>query len=602
MTERLPVLGAHRASAADEPPHENASSSMELEPVPGFSLKSDGLYLEDGDRDIYVCGPIAVAALARTTENGAWGKDTHWQDRDGNVHRRVVPVSHLLRFGLDVCSMLVDEGLHIAPDGQALRSLLTYLNRAEPKQRLLLAQRTGWIQTPSSLWYVTGGRVVGVGVDQVAPTPELQVSGKQSEAGTLTQWRDSIGTWCVGNSRLLVATSMAFAAKLLYFSGLENGGINFQGGSGIGKTTLLRVAASVDGGADSLQNWRMTDNAMEAIAAQHNDKVLPLDELGQVDPRKVGEMMYSLGNGVGKGRANRSGGARARQAWRTLALSTAEVPFAQHASLAGVTLRAGQEVRFTDVSADAGKELGVFEDLHGHADGAAFSEALRTAARQFHGVVGAEFAQLCASDAEGLRAMLAGSMLSFTQRCKAQAGAALEGQATRVADRFALIAAAGELASRWGLTGWPANAASDAATRMFLEWLDARGTPKNVEAHQILDALRHFLIKFGESRFSEADRAESEHQRTISNRAGWTYTHIEDGTREYWITPTVFRQEIFAGFSISTVCQVLNAAGCMTTTTEHGKKRYDIKRGIGRSMRPRFYVIDSRLFDIDEAG
>jgi putative DNA primase/helicase len=39
------------------------------------------------------------------------------------------------------------------------------------------------------------------------------------------------------------------------------------------------VAASVYGGASYLQRWRTTDNALEAIAAQHSDCLLILDEL-----------------------------------------------------------------------------------------------------------------------------------------------------------------------------------------------------------------------------------------------------------------------------------------------------------------------------------
>lgn len=55
-----------------------------------------------------------------------------------------------------------------------------------------------------------------------------------------------------------------------------------RGDSSSGKTTALKVAASVFGGASYLQRWRTTDNALEAIAAQHCDGLLILDELAQV--------------------------------------------------------------------------------------------------------------------------------------------------------------------------------------------------------------------------------------------------------------------------------------------------------------------------------
>jgi putative DNA primase/helicase len=74
---------------------------------------------------------------------------------------------------------------------------------------------------------------------------------------------------CVGNSRLAFAVACAFAGPLLRPAGMESGGFHYRGDSSSGKTTALKVAASVYGGAGYLQRWRTTDNALEAIAAQH---------------------------------------------------------------------------------------------------------------------------------------------------------------------------------------------------------------------------------------------------------------------------------------------------------------------------------------------
>ena len=51
----------------------------------------------------------------------------------------------------------------------------------------------------------------------------------------------------------------------------------------------------------------------------------------------------------------------------------------------------------------------------------------------------------------------------------------------RVCERFALIAAGGELATQYGVTGWPPGEAGQAATRCFQAWLEQRGmmTTKN---------------------------------------------------------------------------------------------------------------------------
>src|SRR6185312_3128478 len=94
------------------------------------------------------------------------------------------------------------------------------------------------------------------------------------EAGTIDDWRHEIVRYAVGNSRLGLAIAAAFAAPLIEVAGEESGGINFQGGSRLGKSTALRVAGSVWGGGGLqgyIRQWRGTANGLEGVAAQHCD-------------------------------------------------------------------------------------------------------------------------------------------------------------------------------------------------------------------------------------------------------------------------------------------------------------------------------------------
>ncbi len=51
---------------------------------------------------------------------------------------------------------------------------------------------------------------------------------------------------------------------------------------------------------------------------------------------------------------------------RILWLSAGEIPLAQHMVEAGKRIRAGQELRMVDISADAGVGLGLFPTVHDH--------------------------------------------------------------------------------------------------------------------------------------------------------------------------------------------------------------------------------------------
>jgi putative DNA primase/helicase len=182
--------------------------------------------------------------------------------------------------------------------------------------------------------------------------------------------------------------SAAFAPPLLDLTSEPSGGLHLHGGSQTGKTTALCCGASVWGRADTsgqIRTWRATGNGMEGVAAETCDALLPLDEIGMVDAREAGEIVYSLANESGKARAGRDGSARARRTWRTVFLSTGEVPLSVKMGESGAATRAGQEVRLANIPADAGAGLGVFQKLHGKADGTALAVHLREAGRSYYG-------------------------------------------------------------------------------------------------------------------------------------------------------------------------------------------------------------------------
>jgi putative DNA primase/helicase len=108
--------------------------------------------------------------------------------------------------------------------------------------------------------------------------------------GTLEDWQQNVARFAVGNSRLVLSISMAFAAALIGPCGMESGGVHFVGPSSTGKTTTLVAAGSVWGGGDAgyVQTWRTTSNGLEATAAAHNDALLCLDELAQVSSQEAG--------------------------------------------------------------------------------------------------------------------------------------------------------------------------------------------------------------------------------------------------------------------------------------------------------------------------
>jgi putative DNA primase/helicase len=91
--------------------------------------------------------------------------------------------------------------------------------------------------------------------------------------------------------------------------GHDGGGIHTYGGSSIGKTTGLFLAASVWGRGSSaggyVRAWSATRNGREAAAASTSDTVLIFDELSTVDAHEADSAIYELMNGSGKTRMAR---------------------------------------------------------------------------------------------------------------------------------------------------------------------------------------------------------------------------------------------------------------------------------------------------------
>jgi putative DNA primase/helicase len=171
-------------------------------------------------------------------------------------------------------------------------------------------------------------------------------------SGTLKEWHEHIGRYMLGNSRGVMAVCAALAPPLLKVVGMEGGGIHLVGPSSCGKTTLLRVAASVSGNpATTIKTLDATASNLEAAAAVCNDGLLILDELGQAAPDALGGLVYKLASGIGRGRADQRGDARERKNWRNLFLTTGEVDMATMLKTIGKRPAAGQELRLVSIPA-----------------------------------------------------------------------------------------------------------------------------------------------------------------------------------------------------------------------------------------------------------
>jgi len=477
------------------------------------------------------------------------------------------------------------------------------LQTASPKARARVTNRTGWHDAgPDGAVFVLPDNAIGPNAGAWIYESEGGGASTFAMRGKIGDWKNEVAALCSGNSRLLFAVSVCFASPLLYLLGSESGGFHFRSNSSDGKTTALRLAASVCGGADFMQRWRATSNGLEALASAHCDAPLLLDELAQMDPREAGETCYMLANGSGKSRAGRTGGARDRASWRMLFLSCGEIGLSEHLGEIGKTPRAGQELRLAEIPADAGAGLGVFENLHDYADGSQFAKALDRAARRHYGTAFHAFVAKLATNQEAVPELVREAQRRFEAHCLDDAA---HGQARRVAGRFALVGAAGELATKWGITGWQPGEAMQAARTCFDAWLSRRGGQGNQEEKAMLRQVREFIRRKGESAFTDWDSPANDtdkHAPGKPDRAGYRRTCLDaegNEAQEYFLFNEAWRSVVCKGHDAAVVGRLLVAKGYCRKGSE-ANRPWQVKENLPTEGRARVVHILPALFDSDD--
>lgn len=524
--------------------------------------------------DTWVCGPLQVEAQTSDANDNNYGRLLKLRTTQGRWRTWAMPMELLAGDGAELRRELLAMGLEIDP--QQRYALARYLQDQPPEIYVRCALQVGWCGGT----FVLPDAVIGPDAARVIFQSGERAHEEHGQAGTLEGWRAEIAARAPGNTLLLLALAAAFAGPLLRRTNTEGGGLHFVGDSSTGKTTMLEAACSVWGGPNYRRSWRATANGMEGAAALFNDCLLALDEISECDPREVGAIVYALGNGRGKQRASRSGAARSVTRWQAFIVSTGERTIGTTMAEGGHRTKAGQAVRLLDMP--AARRYGCFDDLHGFPTGTALSDALKRAAVTHYGRAGRAFLDRLTHDARDMAAMLE-EFKALPQFNPEDA----EGQDKRAASRFALLALAGELATEYGITGWPERAAADAAIHAFVAWRAMRGKG-NDERRQVLDKLAGFLERHGDSRFSDG----KDDRTTIRDRAGWWQD--EGGGRIYLFNAEGLR-EALKGFDFRRALDLLEEVGALPPKQANGERARPIRIG-GRPVKL-YHVNADRLTD-----
>lgn len=555
----------------------------------GVFLKEDGEAEDDKAHYTFVCGRLLILASTRGQDGTGWGRHLYWHDPDGRPHYWPMPMATLVGDAKELRARLADGGLRLDGSPRANRALAEYLRSATPQTKITVTPSVGWCGDSFVLPDVSIGKHTG---EQILCQPTNNAENFLRVSGSLEAWQQHVSRFCVGNSRLILGVAIAFAGPLLRWAENDSGGVHLFSMSSTGKTSTAIVGGSVLGGGSSrgfIRSWRSTLNATETLAAAHNDLCFYPDEIAQFEAREAAEVVYMLACGSGKSRMTSERLPAPTLRWRTLIFSTGETRLADHVEEAGKKARGGMSVRVLDIPAEVEGGYGCFEDLHGIKEPGEFADTIRHSALAYYGSPLRSFLQHITDDPEEAERRFHQFRSDFVKRQNLVSS--VSGEVHRAAARLASVAAAGELASSFDVTGWPEGTSLDAITSVFQAWIKARGGTGAADINNAIRQVRSFINAHGASRF-QIDASSC-----IRDRVGYLVGDDEGRIIEYLVTRDAFR-ELCKGYDYKAVARALLDKGFLVRGREDAYPFTD-RRTLPDGSRDRVYVILPSLLESD---
>ena len=561
-----------------------------------FEITTDGIHylrMRDGELDrFWLSTPVLILAKTRDQTSNDWGRLLKWVD-DANVeHTWALPMETLQTDGADMRKALAHMGVTLSTSRSARELFQTYIANYPVDTFAKCVNKVGWHDHQ----YILPNNVIGENSsgELIVYQSTYNVIDKYVQKGTLNDWQNNVAKYSENHDFLVLALSSAFTGQLLEPLGRHGAGIHFKGKSSKGKSTAVFIACSVWGNPESYYHtWRNTSNALEQTAFTHNDGLLVLDEIGEIpNPKDLGNIVYMLINGSGKGRMTKSLTVRETARWRLVFLSSGEKTLSELMNEAGQQAKLGQEIRLINIDIDQ-SEHGIFDQIDFAENAAQQALLINSNIKKYYGVAGVAWLQYLTSDKVQATEMASNLLDEYAQ---VLIGQHKQGHIIRVANYFALVAVSGEMATIAGITGWKSGTAIRSVKNIFNHWISNFEQVGDYEDVEILNQVRTFFTLHGTSRF-ELINTEFSEQSKIYNRLGFIKNE-RDG-RNFYVYPEIFKQEICKSFDSKVVAKVLKKYGWIEFD---GKSMTKVKRLPDTEKVTRLYVFNADVimnFDIE---
>jgi hypothetical protein len=228
------------------------------------------------------------------------------------------------------------------------------------------------------------------------------------------------------------------------------------------------------------------------------------------------------------------------------------------------TISWGQRVRSIEIQADAGRGMGVWEELHllgvSPAD---FADRLRDAALEYHGVVGDVFLKALVNAVATKPKWVADFLNSRKQKYLHAVGeSGWDAAQARIAARFALVYAAGSLAYKFGILPWDWKARLWAVKSCHQRVIAPAEVQTSHIAENSIGVVRSYITANLDRFIDLSSNNTPMTKKTFDDSYGISYNG-KSGNLEYLIANERFRNAVCGSLPPDRVVADLSAAGLM---------------------------------------
>ena len=343
-----------------------------------YSISDLGVERFNGKTNELICRrPVIIKGRVYDTDKKIFLIEASYKHAEGKW-RTIKPQERATIFNARKLVELSNLGLPVT--SQNAGALVTYLDCffADNEKRLpmsYIVPRCGWHEFHDTKVFIDPRRDCDIEAEGKKITCAVSDASEFAKhlrtKGSIDEWRKAYQLAKKSPvARAVVAASVA--APLLDIVGERNFMLYLKARTRAGKTTAMLLGASAIGDEKIIRSFDSTKNGLVGAAADVNDFAFLIDEKQVADGRlkeNLADLVYALGNGVGRTRLNRDSTLKKLHDWRTIAIASGETDLLPENATDGadtrlLTLHAPDTI----LSADDCKVIrGITKDNYGHA-------------------------------------------------------------------------------------------------------------------------------------------------------------------------------------------------------------------------------------------